>query len=104
MGPEHFDRRYQHITSKRAGTMTLAVGAEGEGDVHFSRAVRRMGRLPVLFVYGTLMKLLRQGDVRGLRGSNGTGNRTCLKSATLGREKRLVNTLTTISNHTLTRR
>ena len=80
--------------------MALAVGAEGEGDVHFSRAARREARFPVLFVCGTLARPLRRGDVRGSRGSSGWGNPTRLKSATLGREKRLVNTLATISNHT----
>lgn len=80
------------------------VGAEGEGDVQFSRAARREARFPVLFVYRSSARLLRHTDIRGLRNSSDRKNPARLKTATLGREKRLVNTLATISNHTLTRR
>ncbi len=84
--------------------MALVVGAEGEGDVHFSRTARRETRFLILFVYGSFAKLLRRADFRGLRNSSDRENPARLKTATLGREKRLVNTLATISNHTLTRR
>ncbi len=96
--------QYQHISSRRVETMTLAVGADGEGDMHFSRAFPSGVRLPVLFVYGLSAEPLRRVGFASRRSLPGQRNDGRLKSATLGLEKQRVNTLATISNDTLTRR